>query len=225
MAKTYQSIIDKAEIILQDEDSDQTTRRWTETELLGWAKDGEEQIATLKSDAYPVVTVVALAAGSQQSLGGTRAVNLIDVLCNMGTDGSTRGDVVEVVEKGLMNAVNPGWMSDTANTTVTHVIYDSKRTPKLFWVYPKSPGTNYLELVLGELPDNDSKVIGDNIMVADEYGFVLMHFIIAMAFAKDTDIPNSGARVQQHMNLFLEGLGRKEATEEIYNPMKTRDTN
>jgi hypothetical protein len=211
MAKTYQSIIDKVETILQDEDSDQTTRRWTETELLTWVKEGEEQIATLKPDSYPVVVSAQMSVGSQQSLGGTRAIQLIDVLCNMGQDGATRGDVVSVVEKSLMNAINPGWMSDTASGTITHVIYDSKRTPKLFWVYPKSPGTNYLEMILGELPDNSSKVIGDNIMMEDEYGFALIHFTLAMAFAKDTDIPNSAGRVREHMNLFLEALGRKEA--------------
>jgi len=225
LAKTYQSIIDKAEIILQDEDSDQTTRRWTETELLTWAKEAEEQIAFLKPDAYPVVVSAQMSVGSQQSLGGTRAMILIDVLCNMGQDGATRGDVVSVVEKSLMNAINPGWMSDASSGTITHVIYDSKRTPKLFWIYPKSPGTNYLEMILGELPDNDSKVIGDSIMVEDEYAYPMMHFILAMAFAKDTDVPNSAARVGQHMNIFLELLGRKEGTEEIYHPMKTRDTN
>jgi hypothetical protein len=224
MAKTYQSIIDKAEIVLQDEDTDQTTRRWTETEMLGWAKDAEEQVASLKPDSYPVVEAVALSAGSQQSLP-SNAMQLIDVLCNMGTDGSTRGDVVEVVEKNLMNAINPGWMSDTANTTVTHVVYDSKRTPKLFWVYPKSPGTNYLEIITGKLPDNSSKVISDTILIPDEYSNAMLHYIIAMCFAKDIDIPNSAQRSNTHLNVFLDLLGRKEATEEIYHPMKTRETN
>ena len=224
MAKTYQSIIDKAEIILQDEDSDQSTRRWTETEMLGWATDSEEQIALLKTDSYPVVEAVALAAGSQQSLP-TRGLQLMDVLCNMGTDGLTRGNVASVVEKSLMNAINPGWMSDTATAVVTHVIYDSKRAPKLFWVYPKSDGTNYLEIITGKLPDNSSKVIGDDILMPDEYGNAMLHYIVAMCFAKDIDISNSGARTAAHMNIFLETLGRKEATEEIYHPKKTRDTN
>lgn len=224
MSKTYQSIIDKAEIILQDEDTDQTVRRWTETELLTWAKDAEEQIASLKTDSNPVVETVQLTTGSQQSLP-TRAVQLLDVTSNMGITGTTRGDVISVVEKGIMNAINPGWMSDTANTVVKHVIYDTKRSPKFYWVYPQSPGTNYIEIMTGKLPDNSSKVIGDNIVMADEYAHTIMHFIIAMAFAKDTDIPESAARAQLHMNIFLEALGRKEATEEIYNPKRTKDTN
>jgi len=223
MAETYQSIIDKAEIILQDEDSDQTTRRWTEAEMLGWVKDGETEIAKLKTDSYPVVEAVALAAGSQQSLP-TRAVMLLDVLSNMGTDGLTRGDVVEVVDKKLMNAINPGWMADTANAVVTHVIYDSKRAPKLFWVYPKSTGTNYLEVMTGKLPDNGSKVIGDDIMMEDEYANSLLHYCLALCFSKDTDIENSFLRTKGHMDIFLESLGRKEGAEEIYSPKKNRET-
>jgi len=224
MAETYASVIDKAEIILQDEDSDQTTRRWTETEMLGWVKDGEIEIAKLKADSYPVVEAVALSAGSQQSLP-TRAVQLLDVLCNMGLDGTTRGDVVEVVEKSLMNAINPGWMADTANAVVTHVIYDTKRSPKIYWVYPKSTGTNYLEIMTASLPDNTGVVISDDLLLEDEYANALMHYCLAMCFAKDTDIEASMARTRGHMDIFLESLGRKEATEEIYNPNKTRNTN
>ncbi len=224
MSKTYQSIIDKVEIVLQDEDSDQSTRRWTETELLTWALDAETEIAKLKPDSNPVVETVALASGSQQSLP-TRAIQLLDVLSNMGTDGTTRGNIIDVVEKSLMNAINPGWMSDTANVIATHVIYDTKRAPKLYWVYPQSPGTNYIELMSAKLPDNGSNVIGDNIEMEDEYANSMLHYIIAMCFAKDLDIPESAQRTATHINIFLESLGRKEAAEEIYTPKKTKDTN
>ncbi|MHC4757104.1 MAG: phage adaptor protein [Planctomycetota bacterium] len=224
MTTTYQAIIDKAERILIDEGSDQTTRRWTETELLGWATESEGEIAKLKPDSYPVVETVALASGSQQSLP-TSAIQLLDVLCNMGTNGTTRGDVVEVVEKKIMNAINPGWLSDTANTTVTHVIYDTKRSPKLYWVYPKSPGTNYLEIMTTKLPDNSSKVIGDNILLGDEYTTAMMHYILFNSFLKDLDIPSSSERANVHQRIFNGLLGIRETAEETYNPKKTRDKN
>jgi hypothetical protein len=223
MATTYQQVIDKAEIILQDEDSDQTTRRWTEDEMLGWVADGELEIARLKPDSYPVIEAVQLAAGSQQSLP-SRAVMLLDVLSNMGTNGTTRGNIIDIVEKSIMNALNPGWMSDTANTVVTHVIYDTKRAPKLFWVYPKSDGTNYIELMTGKLPDNGSKVIGDAILLDDEYATALMHYCLALCFSKDTDIAESVARSRGHYTIFLNQLGRKEQAEAIFGPMKSRET-
>lgn len=224
MSVTYQSIIDQAETLLQDEDSDQTVRRWKEAELLLWLKYGEREVAKLKADSYPVTETVSLSAGSKQSIPSD-AHQLLDVLCNMGTDGSTRGDVVSVVQKKYMNAINPGWMADTANKTVTHVIYDTKRDPRSFWVYPQSPGTNYLEIMSAKLPQNSSKVISDNIMIPDEYDFALIHFVVAMAFMKDTDIPQSAARSQAHMNIFLTLLGKKEMIEETYNPIKHRGSN
>jgi len=220
MTTTYQTIIDKAEIVLQDEESDQSIRRWSETEMLGWAKDAELEIAKLKQDSYPVIEVVKLLAGSQQALP-TRATQLMDVLSNMSTDGTTRGDVVSVVDKALMNSFNPSWMTETATSVCTHVIYDTLRSPKIYWVYPQSTGTNYLEIMCNKLPDNDSVVIGDNIMMPDEYGNSMLHYIIAMCFAKDYDIPNSQSRLGIHMGIFLEGLGRKEAGEEIYHPKRT----
>jgi len=221
MTTTYQTIIDKAEIVLQDEQTDQTIRRWPEAEMLTWATDAEREIAKLKEDAYPVISVVQLTAGSQQTLTGF-TVQLMDVLCNMSTDGTTRGNVVSVVDKALMNSFNPGWMAETAKAYVTHVIYDSLRSPKLFWVYPQSTGTNYLEIMCNELPDNGSKVIGDNMLLADEYANAMLHYIIAMCYAKDTDIPNSQGRLKTHLDFFLETLGRKEASEEIYHPKRKR---
>lgn len=221
MAKTYQSIIDNAEVLLQDEATDQTLRRWKETELLTWAKEGEHQIVKEKPDANPVVTSTLLSAGSQQAIAATD-LQLLDVLCNMGTDGSTRGDVVSVVERSLMNTIEPGWMKKTAANVVTHVIYDVKRAPRLYWVYPPSTGSNYLEIMTAQLPANSSKVIGDNIILSDEYSLPLMHFIIAMAFAKDADIPQSAELMQAHMAIFLQYLGKRDVLEHSLNPKRTR---
>jgi hypothetical protein len=141
----------------------------------------------------------------------------------MGTDGLTRGDVIDVVEKKLMNAIDPSWMKGTANATVTHVVYDSKRSPKLFWVYPQSTGTNYIELMTGKLPSNGSKVIGDTIVLGDEYANTMMHYILAFAFLKDIDVPESATRANVHMRFFMESLGRRHAAEEAYHPKKTRE--
>jgi hypothetical protein len=223
MSTTYQEVIDKAEIILQDEDSDSSTRRWTETELLSWATEGEREIVKLKPDANPTIESVLLSSGAQQALP-SRAIQLLDVLSNMGTDGSTRGDIITVVERKLMDAVDPGWMIATAATTVTHVIYDVKRAPKIYWVYPKSPGTNYIEIMTGKLPDNSSAVIGDTLSLDDEYAVSLMHYILAMAFAKDSDIPDSAERSANHLSIFLQTLGRRDQMEEVIHPKRTRES-
>jgi hypothetical protein len=222
MTTTYQSIIDKAEILLQDEEADQALRRWPESELLTWLKDGEQQVIKDKPDANPIVEVVQLTAGSQQALPAS-AVQLLDVLCNMGTDGITRGNIVTVVERKLMNALDPTWMGSTASATVSHVIYDHKRARNMFWVYPQSTGTNYLEVMSGKLPDNASAVITDNTILDDEFAVPLMHYMIAMAYAKDADIPQSAQLLSAHMGIFRQSLGKRDMLENAINPKRTRE--
>jgi hypothetical protein len=224
MATTYQTIIDKAELILQDEDTVQANRRWNETELLTWAKDAEKEIAKLKPDANPVIEVVALSAGCEQSIPSD-AHQLLDVICNMSTDGTTIGTVIPVVEKKYMNAINPNWMADTYKTVVSQVIYDSKRSPRKYWVYPQSYGNNYIKIMTSKTPANSAKVIGDNILLPDEYDTAILHFTLAMAFMKDSDVPQSADRFKAHMDFFLQLLGKKELIEETINPKRHRGSN
>jgi hypothetical protein len=220
MAITYQTVIDKAELLLQDEETDQDLRRWTETELLTWAKDGEKEIVRIKPDANSVIEVVELSAGPMQALPD-RAIQLLDVLSNMGTTGSTRGNIISVVERQIMDAIKPDWMIATAADVVTHVIYDPVRSPKTYWVYPQSTGDNYIEIITGKLPDNESNVIGDNLEIGEEYESSLLHFILAMSFAKDSDVLQSGERMIGHMSAFLNMLGRRDLAEELITPKKT----
>ncbi|NIT57172.1 MAG: hypothetical protein GWN00_13345 [Aliifodinibius sp.] len=216
---TYQTVIDKAELLLQDEETDQNLRRWTETELMTWAKDGEKEIVKIKPDANAVIESVQLGSGSAQTLP-SRAIQLLDVLSNMGTNGSTRGNIISVVERSLMDAIQPDWMITTAADVVTHVIYDPKRVPKIYWVYPQSTGNNYIEIITGKLPDNGSNLISDDLEVGEEYENALLHYILAMAFAKDSDIPQSGERMVGHMTTFLNMLGRMDLVEQLINPHK-----
>lgn len=217
MAITAQSIVNKAELILQDSDND----RWTEPDLFTWLKLGENEIVKLKPDANPVIESVLLTSGSQQTLP-SGAVQLLDVLCNMGTDGSTRGNIVSVVERKLMNSIDPGWMAATAQAYCTHVIYDPKRSPKMFWVYPQSTGTNYLEIMTGKLPTPIS-AIDQNINLGDEYESALMHFVLAMAFGYDAEYTASGNTAVMHYQLFQEMLGIRDATEDHITPKRTRE--
>jgi hypothetical protein len=219
--KTYQSIIDKAEIILQDTSATASERRWPESELLIWAKDAEHEIAKFKPDAYSVVSVNLLTSGSLQDIPST-ALFLIDVLCNMGTDGTTRGDIVTAVERQWMDTIEPGWMKATANNIVKHIIYDPKRLPKKYWVYPQSTGSNYLELITGSLPDNSSKLISDVIMLGDEYANSILYYILTMAYGKDADIPQSAERSVGAYQQFMQSVQMIDQQEDLDNPKRKR---
>lgn len=215
MATTGQQIADKAEIILQDA----SNNRWSEAELLGWINDGQLEVLKEKPDTNPGIAAVQLSAGAEQSLAST-AMQLLDVTTNMGTDGTTRGDVVSVVERKFMDAIEPGWMIKTAADTVIHVVYDPKRAPKKFWVYPMSTGNNYIELITSDYPTVLS-ALNENITVGDEYATTIMHYVLFMAFSKDAEERNSAQRAIAHFNAFLAGLGFRDMKEDSIQPRKT----
>lgn len=213
---TAQSIIDKAEILLQDESND----RWDEADLLIWLNEGVRELTKEKPDANPVIETVQLSQGSVQSLPST-AIQLIDVNCNMGTDGTTVGDTIAVVDRKFMDVFDPSWRATAASTTVTHVIYDTKRVPKKFWVYPKSPGTNYIEIITGKLPADVA--IDAQIALDAEYDSAVMHYVLFMAHSYDAEYTGSGELAQAHYSAFLNALGMRDALEDRINPKRTRE--
>jgi hypothetical protein len=191
--------------------------------LLDHYNDGEKEIVVLKPDANPVVETVLLTAGCQQSLP-SGAIQLLDVLSNMGITGTTRGDVVSVVEKKYLNSINPSWMKDTATAIVTHVVYDVDRSPKLYWVYPPSLGTNYLELMVGKLPTAITS-LAQNMNLGEEFISSLVHYVVYKSLLKDTDVPNYAAQAIAYYQAFLSGLRIKDMVEKAITPKRTREAN
>jgi hypothetical protein len=215
MATTGQQIADKAEIVLQDA----ANTRWVEAEILGWINDGELEVVKEKPDTNPSIASMQLAAGSEQTLPST-ALQLLDVTSNMGTDGTTRGNNITVVERKLMDAIDPDWMIKTANNVVTNIVYDPKRTPKKFWVYPMSTGSNYVELITANYP-TALAALANSITVGDEYATTIMHYVLFMTFSKDAEEQNSAARAIAHYNAFLTSLGIRDMKEDNIQPRKT----
>lgn len=211
--------IDKAEIILMDT----SNTRWGESELLGWHNDGQREIVVYKPDACVTNDAVQLSAGIKQSLpsGG---IILIDIPRNMGTDGSTPGRSVTLVDKAILDAVNPDWPSATASATVKHYMHDP-RDPLNFYVYPPQPDSNqgYVEEVYTDTPD-DCATTGDTISVADIYANALINYILFRAYAKDADYDANDERVRSAWGAFLNSLGVQEQKEAQINPNLVEST-
>lgn len=152
MAIASQSIIDRAEIILQDT----TNVRWSESELIGWLNDGQREIVLLRPSANTINSAVQLVAGTKQSLpaGG---LQLVKITRNMGTTGTDAGNMISSALQMDMDAVNPNWHSEAAKAIVKNYIYD-ERDPRVFYVYPQQPSSSrgYVEMVYSKPPVNVS---------------------------------------------------------------------
>lgn len=205
-----QTIVDKAEIILQDT----TNVRWAATELTGWFNDGQREIVTRKPDAYVISASMALADGTRQTLPAA-AIQLIDVPQNMGTDGATPGSQITHLDRFVLDNVRPDWHNDTAQVEIEHFCFDD-RDRKVFWNYPPSDGTGQVRIIYVAMPADI--LIGAAMTLDDVYANALLDYILYRAFSKDSDAVGNSQRAQTHFNLFLNAIGVKDQVESAGEP-------
>ncbi len=200
MTVAINDIIDDAEIILNDT----TNVRWAATELLAWANAAQIEIIKLVPHANTLYASVLLTSGTKQTLA-SGSIRLIDIIRNMGlTPGTTAGNAITMVTKGHLDKMFPDWHTTTASTTVKHFMYDPA-TPKIFWVYPQSPGTNYVDIITSVVPT--AMTAGTNIDLDDEYRSAILDYILYRGYQKDADFNPEDKRVIGHWQAFMGGLG------------------
>jgi len=199
---TAQTLIDRAEVILQDT----TNIRWPASELLGWLNDGQREVVMLRPDAFAKTASMALVSGTKQSIPSD-GYSLLKVVRNMGSGGSTPGRAVRKVPQELLDSQNPDWHAATATSVVQHYAFDS-RSPKIFYVYPPSLGTTQIELLYSAAP-TDVAAIGNTITLDDIYANPLIDYILFRAYSKDMEDIGNKERAVAHRQSFENSLGLK----------------
>lgn len=208
---TAKSIIDKAATQLIDI----ANVRWTRAELLAWLNDGLRQIVLLQPNATNTVASVRLTAGTRQQLP-TDGWMLLDVIRNMGTSGSTPGRAIRVIAREVMDGFDPDWHSTTASTVVQNYIY-SLEDQTAFYVYPPSPGTNYIEINYSRQPTDLVAETGV-IPVFDIYQSALVDYILFRACSKDGEYTAGLAMAQMYLGTFVSAVTGKESSENKNSP-------
>jgi hypothetical protein len=203
---TAQAIISKAQTILQDT----TGIRWPTTELLGWINDGQREIVMLRPDAYTKISTFALTAGTKQAIPSD-GVMLIEVIRNMGTNGTTPSGAIRKVPRQILDGQVPGWHSATAAATVQHYTVED-RAPKNFYVYPPSLGTTQVEVLYSAAPP-DVASASNVISVDDIYSTVLLDYLMYRAYSKDTEYAGNADRAALARKAFENAMGLKAAAD------------
>jgi hypothetical protein len=204
---TVSSVILKVQTIIQDA----TGIRWPTDELLGWLNDGQREIVLFKPNAFVKNTSVVLIPGTKQNLP-TDGIQLIDVVRNMGTDGTTPGRSIRIAMREVLDSQSPEWHSSTPAASVKHYMY-SLFNPKNYYVYPPQPtaGMGYVELIYGASPTDATMIT--TITVDDIYQSVLLDYILYRAYSKDTEFAADPNRATAHQNAYLSSLGAKAKVE------------
>lgn len=208
---TAQQIVDRAGLILQDV----TNVRWQESELLGWLNDGQRQVVELRPEAFAVNEALQLIAGTKQGIPAT-GIRLLDVVRNMGSDGSTPGRAIQIIDREVLDAQRPDWHSEVGDAEAKHYVYDG-RDPRNFYVYPPQPvAPEYVEVVYSASPTDC--LIGETIKLDDIYANALLDYILYRAYSKDAEYTQNVQRASQHYEVFLQSLGLKAQVDQTTNP-------
>jgi|TARA_B110000908_G_scaffold168478_1_gene223467 hypothetical protein len=218
MAVTVQSVIDRAQTVLQDT----TGVRWpVVAELVLWINDAQREIALLKPDASSTNTTVTLATGTKQDIpsGGNR---LLKVVRNMSAASSGTGKrAVRLVDREVLDAQTPDWhdptvSGDAAHTTVVkHYIYDESN-PRNFYVYPGVAGNAYLEIVYSSNPVTVAQ--NANLSIPDIFANAVMNYVLYMAYMKDAEYAGNAQRASSHFQIFTSSVTGKGQIDAITNP-------
>ncbi|HEY1129135.1 MAG TPA: DUF6682 family protein [Roseateles sp.] len=221
--------------------------RWTEIELVNYANYGQMAIAKYLPQAGSRVDAIRLKPGTRQDISkvlaahivpgdGTVAVDtigiaLLDVVRYMGTNGSTPGRVVRLVESETLDALDPDWHTK-AEAVVREYVFD-KQLPKVFYV---SPGVHAVTPVWVEISwlaaprripaggepgaeayrfgGGSNELLGiDDLFVED-----LQNYVVAVALLKGSKNNVNLPKAQTHTGLFISSINAQASVLTGVNP-------
>ena len=218
MAVTVQSVIDRAQTVLQDT----TGVRWpVVAELVLWINDAQREIALLKPDASATNTTITLATGTKQDIpsSGNR---LLKVVRNMSAASNGTGKrAVRLVDREVLDAQTPDWhdpavSGDAAHSAIVkHYVYD-EANPRNFYVYPGVSGSAYLEIIYSSNPVAVAQA--DNLSIPDIYANAIMNYVLYMAYMKDAEYAGNAQRASSHFQLFTASVTGKGQVDAVTNP-------
>ena len=222
MAVTVQSVIDRAQTVLQDT----TGVRWpVVAELVLWIDDAQREIALLKPDASATNATVTLDTGTKQDIpsGGNR---LLKVVRNMSAASNGNGKrAVRLVDREVLDAQTPDWhdptvAGDAAHTTIVkHYIYDESN-PRNFYVYPGVAGSAFLEIIYSSNPATVAQ--NANLSIPDIFANAVMNYVLYMAYMKDAEYAGNAQRASSHFQIFTTSVTGKGQIDAITNPNMER---
>ena len=224
MAVTVQSVIDRAQTVLQDT----TGVRWPVVgELVLWINDAQREVALLKPDASATNSTITLATGTKQDIpsGGNR---LLKVVRNMSAASNGTGKrSVRLVDREVLDAQSPDWHDPTVTgdaahaAIVKHYVYD-EANPRNFYVYPGVSGSAYLEIIYSSNPAVVAQA--DSLSIPDIFANAVMNYVLYMAYMKDAEYAGNAQRASNHYQLFTASVTGKGQIDAITNPNMERRT-
>jgi hypothetical protein len=190
--------------------------RWTAAERIRWMNEAMGAIMTRRPQAFAVNQVIPLVAGTLQTLPAANA-QLLDVVRNMGANGTTPGKVIRRTDRQLLDDSDPNWHTTTASASIKHYTFDD-RTPSLFYTYPPAVAGTQVEVSYAKLPQAlaENATTG-SLEIGAEYLEPVVNFVCYRCHSKDSEYAVSALAVAYYQ-AFESALGIKNQTESASSP-------
>jgi len=222
MSATVQDVIDEVRFTIHD--TNPSTYRWTDVELIDYVNAAGRQIVTLVPEANitdSIETITNTIAKQALPAGG---IKFIKVLNNVSeADGTTVEGAVRQVEKDALDSYDPNWEYDTAIKTLAasadffdHFCHDP-RDKKGFYLYPPASGTAYAKIQYSAVPTAMTAVV-DTIPLGDEYLEAYNTYVVYRALTKESRDTLPSTFRQELWNNFLASLGQKLQADQRVSP-------
>ncbi len=208
------SIISDIRIDTLDEDA--SNYRLTDLEILKMINNAQRFVVQHVPKANVVNDPWKLSAGILQTIPAG-CIELISVDFNMGTDGTTQGAPIRIIEKEELDLLKPDWPTDTASATVQLYMFNDK-DPTHFYVYPPQPSSSqgYVRGPCSKSP-TDIATTATAISIDDIFQSPLYHHACFQIYSMETDA-YAPQKALAHYNACVTEIGRKDLIMKSYSP-------
>lgn len=194
------NIVRRAQVeLLQDP----TGLRWPAQELVAWLNEGQRLVAVAQPAAVATEIAFTPAPGDRQELPEDGFL-LLDVLRN----DSGRQRAVTKVDRKLLDAAEPGWVSRTPTIETKHYMYPSQDL-RVFNLYPPAAVGAQLKIVYARHPtpvDAPATATWDSVTgttgLNARWDTPLLNYVLYRAYSKDAEYGANTALAASYLSLF-----------------------
>jgi len=212
--------------------------RWSEVEIVRYTNFGQRAIAKYLPQAGARVDAIKLQAGTRQDLTKVLAANiipgdgstaadtagiaLIELRKNLGSNGSTPGRIIRVVDRYTKDSTDPDWHTRTGSA-IKEFVYE-KNTPRQFEVSPGVTGNVWVEVSwmaeptavpAGGAPGSEAYLFDGAsttlLGIQDQFVEDLHNYVVAMCLLKGSKNTQNIPKSQYHASLFTASINAQAA--------------
>lgn len=208
MPLTAQNVVDDVRGQIKDEDVN--AYRWTDAKLFRYMSMGQTEIVKLRPSANSVRANVTLTVDKtlQTGIVPATAIELIEVIRNMGADGNTPGQIITETSFELLDRSDRNWHTATASTVIDQWLkHPAEKT--VFFVYPRAHAVTVVQVeILYSKNPVEITALADAIEIEEQWRQQLVWYVAGQALMEDephADMPRGTA----FMSTFYRSLGVK----------------